>query len=180
MSEKDFQEGFVKKGGMNEPPSDQRPPPPKPYPKPKQSDSNKSSGRESKKIMKSGEITRLWNQGELKKEDIFEYFKEEIAPTSAYLIDFADLDHIVDMCFSLYQWSAYNIPIGDFLRAVVSDSWKSVCSHADDCNRQWSWMIYMFLYNCAPGNWNLIALKDALKAFEEMEIDKECLRYGVY
>lgn len=101
--------------------------------------------------MNSHEITERWALGTLERGYVFNYLIDNVAPR---IIDRESLDHITEMCFALYNWSRHaGRELGSFLRAIVDNDWSAVCLYADNCNRQYNWMIHMFLYNCAPTKW---------------------------
>lgn len=105
--------------------------------------------------MNSHEITEKWALGTLERGHIYDYLIDNVAPMAyGLIVGRESVEHIADMCHGLYGWSRHNAgELGDFLLAIADNNWSRVCMYADDCNRQYNWMIHIFLYNCAPTDW---------------------------
>lgn len=97
------------------------------------------------------DLTKAWKDGTLERNTIYDYLAQNLSVLS-HMVP-RELEHVADLCFSLYEWSAKGGHLGDFLTAVVKNDLKEAVGRADNVNQKQLWVYPTFIYNCAPAGW---------------------------
>ena len=105
--------------------------------------------------MYANDLTDRWVAKTLTREHIYAYLAENVAGMSGRIVTEVDLQHVVECCYHLYQWSTGQLPgLGDFLTAVTNNDLMKSVQYADSVNMASLWIYAIFLYNVAPAGWN--------------------------
>jgi len=75
-----------------------------------------------------------------------------------------ETNHVIDCLEALMRWYWDDVPVGDFLEAVLRNDFGEVCGRADGTNRKVLSLYDKFLYNCIPADY-----KDKVKAPETVD-----------
>lgn len=71
-----------------------------------------------------------------------------------------ELDHVVHCLTSLIRWYFEDVPLGDFLRAVVRNDLMEAFGRADATNTKFMCIYPIFLYCQMPVGWREKAKED--------------------
>ena len=114
-------------------------------------------------MLNADKLTDEWLEGTLKRDTVRDYLMYNLGALRHMSV--TELEHVADLCFKLFEWSAKGTPAGDFLTAVIKNDLSEAAGRADATNMHQLWIYPAFIYNVAPRNWrDKPDEKDAKKA----------------
>lgn len=113
-----------------------------------------------KQAREFGDLTTLWNEYALTKEDVEGYIRN--SATRRELTE-EEIKHITDCCWGIYCYCVKSTPPGHFLTAMLRNDFLTTVGAADITNVKNLDIYAMFLYNVAPAS----ALRETKKRLQK-------------